>query len=489
MRGGITELAPEPVSSLFETLGLPAFEQATKEHQQRLGLGPAMQGWGFTTINGYVYGRLRVSLKMVWEALRHLPQLLGQAALVSQTADLWERETLPAYRQAVDALRGDPAGLSAEELLRRMEALALASARYWTVFAAMAPHLDRAERRFAVFYRRLRRRDDPEAAIFLRGLENRPLEADRALYATRDGDLQDYVAGYGHALYNLDFASPLAGEDRAALEAMRRAWAAGAPSPDERHARLAAERDAATQRLQTRLPVWLRRRFDEVLAKAQRAAQVRENALFDLGLAWVPLRRYALELGRRLAQAGVLANSGQVFWLRHDELQGLVRRLDAGDGSLPALVEKAEARRREREAARGARVPFTVPERKVKGLLQAFVPAAEARRQVKGDVLTGTGASPGQVTGVARVIAGPEGFDRLGRGEVLVAKATTPAWTPLFALAGGLVADLGGALSHGSIVAREYGIPAVMGAGNATERIRDGQVITVDGTAGKVYLQ
>jgi phosphoenolpyruvate synthase/pyruvate phosphate dikinase len=117
------------------------------------------------------------------------------------------------------------------------------------------------------------------------------------------------------------------------------------------------------------------------------------------------------------------------------------------------------------------------------------VSTAEARRQVEGEVLTGTGASPGRVTAMARVIRGPEEFERLGRGEILVAHATMPAWTPLFAPAGGLVTDLGGALSHGSIVAREHGIPAVMGTGNATERIRDGQhVIIVDGTEGRVYL-
>ena len=76
----------------------------------------------------------------------------------------------------------------------------------------------------------------------------------------------------------------------------------------------------------------------------------------------------------------------------------------------------------------------------------------------------------------------------MGKGEILVAHATTPAWTPLFALAGGLVADLGGALSHGSIVAREYGIPAVMGTGNATQRIENGEYIRVDGDRGTVTL-
>ena len=98
-------------------------------------------------------------------------------------------------------------------------------------------------------------------------------------------------------------------------------------------------------------------------------------------------------------------------------------------------------------------------------------------------------ASPGVVTAPARVLHGPEDFDQMRPGEVLVAGTTTPAWTPLFAMASAVVTDIGGPLSHGSIVAREYGIPAVMGTGVATRRIQIGQMITVDGSAGTVTLQ
>lgn len=80
-------------------------------------------------------------------------------------------------------------------------------------------------------------------------------------------------------------------------------------------------------------------------------------------------------------------------------------------------------------------------------------------------------------------------MQRIQEGEILVTRSTTPAWTPLFARIAGLVTDLGGPLAHGSIVAREYGIPAVMGAGSATQRIRDGEIITVDGALGKVIIK
>jgi phosphoenolpyruvate synthase/pyruvate phosphate dikinase len=105
-----------------------------------------------------------------------------------------------------------------------------------------------------------------------------------------------------------------------------------------------------------------------------------------------------------------------------------------------------------------------------------------------GDVLAGIGASSGRVTATARVLDGPADFARLQPGEVLVASITTPAWTSLFARAGAVVTDIGGPLSHSSIVAREYGIPAVLGTAVATRRIADGQLITVDGDQGRVYL-
>jgi pyruvate,water dikinase len=113
--------------------------------------------------------------------------------------------------------------------------------------------------------------------------------------------------------------------------------------------------------------------------------------------------------------------------------------------------------------------------------------AADESSQI-GDMIKGAGTSAGQVTAPACVLRGPEDFDQMQPGHILVAGITTPAWTPLFAMAAGVVTDIGGPLSHGSIVAREYGIPAIMGTGVATKRIRSGQIITVDGSAGLVTL-
>ncbi len=103
-------------------------------------------------------------------------------------------------------------------------------------------------------------------------------------------------------------------------------------------------------------------------------------------------------------------------------------------------------------------------------------------------MLRGTPASPGIITGQARVILDPTGA-HLEPGEILVAPSTDPGWTPLFLTAGGLVMEMGGSISHGAVVAREYGIPAVVGVPGATERIITGQQITVDGSHGIVSLE
>ncbi|MDI2033739.1 PEP-utilizing enzyme [Paenarthrobacter nitroguajacolicus] len=103
-------------------------------------------------------------------------------------------------------------------------------------------------------------------------------------------------------------------------------------------------------------------------------------------------------------------------------------------------------------------------------------------------VLTGTAASAGSFSGTARLIQGPDEFDRFRTGDVLVCRTTDPAWTPLFGIASAVVTETGGMLSHAAIVAREYGIPAVLGVRSALELVIDGGFLTVDGTTGTVTL-
>ena len=104
------------------------------------------------------------------------------------------------------------------------------------------------------------------------------------------------------------------------------------------------------------------------------------------------------------------------------------------------------------------------------------------------DTMHGFAVSSGSITAKASVVLGPSEFDKMIPGSILVSPLTTPAWTQLFAHAAGLVTDVGSILAHGSIVAREYGIPAVLGVGNGTTRIKHGQLITIDGDSGTVAI-
>src|SRR2546430_2687640 len=103
-----------------------------------------------------------------------------------------------------------------------------------------------------------------------------------------------------------------------------------------------------------------------------------------------------------------------------------------------------------------------------------------------GAIVWGTPAAAGRATGVVRVIRGPEGFADLRGGEILVAPITAPAWTPLFLRAAAVVTDVGSAAAHASVIAREFGIPAAVGCGDATSRLRTGMRVTVDGMTGNV---
>jgi rifampicin phosphotransferase len=130
-----------------------------------------------------------------------------------------------------------------------------------------------------------------------------------------------------------------------------------------------------------------------------------------------------------------------------------------------------------------------VPPKTLRRLLHGAAEAARTRPVSPDALVVGEPASPGRACGTVRIVRGPEDFRGFRDGEVLVARLTAPAWTPLFGRAAAVVTDGGTLAAHASLVAREYGIPAVVGAGDATFRLRDGQAVTVDGGAGTVELE
>jgi pyruvate,water dikinase len=197
------------------------------------------------------------------------------------------------------------------------------------------------------------------------------------------------------------------------------------------------------------------------------------------------MHRTALELGLRLVQKGILAQSDDVFWLYQDEIISTFEE----QNRIKGLTQQVAERRAQNDSWENVDAPYLLPLSSKPAFWWKWIfPAPELNRHPDSHTLIGLGVSPGKVTAVARVIHSLDEMQRLKDGEILVTHTTTPAWTPLFARISGLVTDLGGPLAHGSIVAREYGIPAVMGTGIATQHIQDGETITVDGTEGRVVL-
>jgi pyruvate,water dikinase len=212
------------------------------------------------------------------------------------------------------------------------------------------------------------------------------------------------------------------------------------------------------------------------LGRARQLAGVRELPKACLVRVLAVARAEIAAAGTHLAGAGRLEAADDVFFL---DLAEAHRGIDGAD--LRPLV----AHRRERFAQelRRTRVPRVLLSDGTEPEATAPVPA-----DIDGRSLRGTPASAGIVAGVARVVLDPLGA-RLDPGEILVAPSTDPGWTPLFLTAGGLVMEMGGANSHGAVVAREYGIPAVVGVAGATDRITSGDTISIDGAAGMVTIE
>lgn len=237
----------------------------------------------------------------------------------------------------------------------------------------------------------------------------------------------------------------------------------------------AIEKLAATARRQP--GGWLREKLARGAARRVRSMMgARESPKFFairmMGIA----RQALLAVGKEFAAAGALERADDVTFLTLPELRELSQDQPRDWKTLVAQRRAAF----ERELRR----------RQVPRILvsdgRAFYEGLGAQTD-SGDVISGSPVSPGVVEGNVHIIFDPRGA-QLAPGEILVCPGTDPAWTPLFMAAGGLITEVGGMMTHGSVVAREYGIPAVVGVHQATQRLKDGQKIRVDGTTGKISV-
>jgi phosphohistidine swiveling domain-containing protein len=463
------EWLPEPMTPLFADWLLDRIEDG-EQQATRADVGAAL-AFPHAAVNGWYYlGTPALSPRTIATALlqgrgRLLRffryALLGPGRdpvaadrhLLAGLAKEWRTELLPRYQRLVREGDQQLPTASPEQLMGIVDLVGDAAGEQLWSLAVVGGSAWKMEGALARFAR-------------------------QHLAPTVDLSVQELLVGLpgsqpdlpGHAVQSIDWYRPTAGE---------LGWQPPRPSEDRRR-ELAARREALTAQCLAVLGdrPQLQARFQALLAVAQRYAVLREQQAGQLTLGWPLLRRCVLRLGEILRTNGVIDQAEDVFFLTHAEL----------DTRAP-LQDVVSRRRGTWERQRRLLAPLTIgrPPRLIAKELLAAVDAVRTTGPAPKDAIVGQPASPGRATGPVHIVHGPGDFDRFQPGEVLVARATAPAWTPLFARAVAVVTDGGTLAAHASLVAREYGIPAVVATGDATTRLADGQVVTVDGGAGTVH--
>jgi len=460
------EWIAEPVTPLFESWLLTAMEDRMHAwFREQIGqIAPRpyhviVNGWYFYSIN-FISGRaLLRSLPGMLVHLVRTPRRL--AGVIPPTVRhsfplmerMWREDIQPRYRGAVTAAERDVDGLPVAELPGLVDGLAASAGEYFGGIAALSGAGYKLEMNLAQFYRR-----------YLRGaLGGSHLPLLSGFEPTGDPS--------PNAIVSLDWSyAPMSAEPTAE-----------APSAD-RHRIVVEARHAAETAAFEALAASPRRlrAFRRLLADAQHLVPIREEQTSELTTAWPVMRRAVLRIGEALVASRTISEAEDVFFLRRDEV--LARLSGTSSGAVDV------AGRRATRAEQARLVPPAAVGR-INPLIQRTwdsFPGMIGAAPSDSALVSGIPASAGRASGSVRVIRDPDEFADLQPGEILVAPLTAPAWTPLFRLAAGVVTDVGSAAAHASIIAREYGIPAVVGCGDATSRLKTGMRVTMDGATGNV---
>jgi rifampicin phosphotransferase len=298
-------------------------------------------------------------------------------------------------------------------------------------------------------------------------------EDGRAFLAALDG----FLDRFGHRCpHEFDLTAPRWREDPTMILDLVRVGLESPPGEtvEARLARLSAERERAIAAAIAASPAWRRPLMRFLARQVVACLPMREAPKHHAMLAFERIRAAALELGRRLTEHGALQDPADVMFLEWSEL----RSLATGGAAPSGLLERVRERRRALDRRRAERPPDL--------LRSDGVPEDEEEEEAAAPgTLRGLGASGGVARGPVRVLRAPDAA-RLRDGDVLVVEYADPGWTPLFPRAAALVMEVGGAMSHAAVVARELGIPAVFGVRDATRALTDGETVEVDGDRGLV---
>jgi pyruvate,water dikinase len=296
--------------------------------------------------------------------------------------------------------------------------------------------------------------------------------------------LNAFIRAHGHlGQVSIDTTSPSwEDEPTRVLIELRKQLLHKGEDPQQRRMRLIAEAEVFTNHTRERLRDRSDdlQRFDDALALARAVAPFKEDHNYWLDRMWqAHAHRFVMKVGGRLAAENVLTESWDVVFLHIKEISDALNQ----PRGLRQIISERKVEYAQWKSITPPKYLGKIPE------TSTNASQADANeRQSEVNVLKGMGACAGKVTGPARVVLSTEDFGRVQHGDVLVCASPNPSWVALYAIASALVTDSGGILSHAAVVAREFGVPAVVGTGKATRHIRDGQLVEVDGAAGRVRL-
>lgn len=309
-------------------------------------------------------------------------------------------------------------------------------------------------------------------------------------------ELQAFLNVFGHRMMrSFELNDPTWAEDPTPVLGTLRAYVSQGGNYDfeKLEAEALAEREAAEAAALAKIEDPANRaKFAQTLRSARAFQRAMEDDNFPFLRANARPRYVAQAIGAMLAAGGALDRAEDVFFLRRAEMESALTDLATGMYPVSGWAQVARKARAEWESWCAAVPPAylgDLPDVVEDFMINQFW-GIKGRAQLveSSSAVSGLGASAGVVEATARIVRGPDEFGQVQAGEIVVCRATNPAWTPLFTKIAGIVTDQGGTLSHAAVVAREYGIPAVLGTIHATARIPDGARVRIDGAAGKVEI-
>lgn len=486
----------------------------------------------YRPINTYMYSAVvpAVPIEQMEEQGKRAEERIREA--MGQFRARWDAEYLPEIqRHLLQCEQFDLRGAADADLLAHYDRAYAGTERMWDIHFLLAVAFLIAPSLFVDLCSDLFGGEDTFAAYrFLQGLNNKTVEGNTALwklsrralaapevreiFETRAStevvsaleqseagrafltQLHAYLDEYGQrGSHFFDFEHPTWIEDPTpVIRTIADYLGQSNRDPDAEQAALAAEREQALAEARMRLegyPQAVRDQFEGLLRIAQDATILGEDHNFWIDCrAMYQFRRVVLEIGRRLAVAGAIAERDDVFSLTPDEMRETFAAASAIDRKALVAERQAEGqhwRMVQAPPVLGTEPPGPPPDDPLGRAIGRFF-GGPPQPMTEPGVLKGNAGSKGVVRGTAKVVRSLAEASKLQPGDILVAETTAPPWTPLFARAAAVVTDTGGILSHCAVVAREYMIPAVVGIGMATHVIQDGQLLEVDGTDGIVRI-